>query len=348
MLAARHGETIQLVALRHAALLSAPAGAIVVDGDIARPDLGLAPRTYDALRRMTTAVLHCAAVTRFSVDRTAAARVNVDGTRHVLAFASEAPRLRRFGHVSTAFVAGRRTGAIGEDELEHDAGFVNAYEWSKYEAERLVRATDLPWAVYRVSTMIGRAATGQVRQWSAVHQAIRFYYHGLAPMLAGRPETPVDVIPDEFAAGALVYLFDAFEPRRTYHLCAGSANALPLAELLALTTEALNAARPAWRSRAIEAPAIVDGATFELFGRSARETGNQTFTQVYEAMRHFVPQLLYPKEFDQYRATRALGGTGIAAPPVASYLPRIVDYCLRTAWGSRDPARGPEKVAAGR
>ena len=49
-------------------------------------------------------------------------------------------------HVSTAYVAGRRTGEIGEDDLSDRFGFENDYERTRYEAERLVRfaATDLP------------------------------------------------------------------------------------------------------------------------------------------------------------------------------------------------------------
>lgn len=43
--------------------------------------------------------------------------------------------------MSTAFVAGaRRTGVAYEDELDDGAGFENAYEQSKYEAELLVHA----------------------------------------------------------------------------------------------------------------------------------------------------------------------------------------------------------------
>lgn len=317
------------------ATVSADAGEVLC-GDIRLPNLGLPLHDYERLRYSITAVLHCAAVTRFSVARDEAHAVNVEGTRNVLKFAAAAPRLERFGYVSTTFVAGCRTGVIAEDELVHGEGFVNAYEWSKYEAEQLVRASDLPWATYRLSTLVGEGATGRVTGWNALHKAFELYYLGLAPLLPGRPETPVDLVPDEFATGALHALFfHHFQPGATYHLCAGAGKTLPLADLLALVADSLNASRPAWRARAIAPPALVDWYTFDLLGRSAREVGNATFVQVFEAMRHFVPQLLYPKTFDCTAASRALQGTGITAPPLESYLRRVVEYCVATSWDRR-------------
>src|SRR6185312_6951808 len=106
-----------------------------VHGDIA---LGI-PRIPDV-----DAVLHGAASTAFGLPLAEARRTNVEATRNVLELASAVPGLTKLGYISTAFVAGRRTGRILESELQHDAGFVNSYEQSKYEAELLVRASDLP------------------------------------------------------------------------------------------------------------------------------------------------------------------------------------------------------------
>jgi long-chain acyl-CoA synthetase len=353
LLLARSGPADRFVALLHAGgarrpgrgggrLPSFPSSPRleVCAGDVAAADLGLSPERYRSLRRRVTAVLHGAAVTRFSVDRATAQATNVEGTRHVLQFAAGAPRLRRFAALSTVFVAGRRSGPVYEHELQHDAGFVNEYERSKYEAERLVRGTDLPWSVYRLSTVVGDAATGRVRQWNAIHQAIALYYLGLAPMVPACAGAPVDLIPDGFAAAAVAHLFGHAAPGQTYHLCAGAGKSLTLAELLDATAQAFGEAAPAWKARAVEPPALVDGATFELFGRAAHEAGNRTFIQVFEAMRCFAPQLLYPKQFDCAAAGAALDGPGLAAPPLETYVRRVVRYCVRTSWGRRDRAAG--------
>src|SRR5262249_54007370 len=85
----------------------------------------------------------------------------------------------------------------------------------------------------------------------------------------------------------------------------------------------------------------VDGATFDLFGRSAREAGNRTFVQVFAAMSCFVPQLLYPKTFDCSGAAQALEGSGVSAPALGSYFGRVVRYCVQTSWGKRPASSEP-------
>jgi long-chain acyl-CoA synthetase len=98
-------------------------------GDVLEPDsLGMASDVAAFVRSHVTTIIHAAALTRFDAPLDAVRRINVDGTRHVLAFASSCPRLRGICALSTIYVAGRRTGRVLESELEHDCGFVNPYE----------------------------------------------------------------------------------------------------------------------------------------------------------------------------------------------------------------------------
>ena len=43
-------------------------------------------------------------------------------------------------HTSTCYVAGYRTGRVYEDECDEGQDFRNSYEWSKCQAEKIVRA----------------------------------------------------------------------------------------------------------------------------------------------------------------------------------------------------------------
>ncbi|MEU2563349.1 SDR family oxidoreductase [Streptomyces longispororuber] len=121
-----------------------------VSGDIERPGLGLSAadraRTLDGLRE----VWHSAALLNFMDAPAPLHRANVRGTRHVLDLLEAAPAAE-LRHISTAYVAGRRsTGHVLEDDLSEDSGFMSRYEESKYTAERLLRA----W-----SAATGRAVT---------------------------------------------------------------------------------------------------------------------------------------------------------------------------------------------
>ncbi|MBI4410798.1 MAG: SDR family oxidoreductase, partial [Gemmatimonadetes bacterium] len=150
----------------------------LVRGDVTAPGLGLSRAARSLLRNRVTTVLHLAADTTFSRPLEEARRVNTEGTARVLELAAECVSTPRVLFVSTAFVAGRRTGRVPEAENGAEPGFVNAYEQSKYEAEQLVRACGLPWLILRPSMIVCDARTGVVRQFNAVHRALRLYYHG--------------------------------------------------------------------------------------------------------------------------------------------------------------------------
>ena len=104
-------------------------------GDITEPNLGLSPADLETARAESTIVFHLAAIYHLAVARDLALRVNVDGTRNVNEFARSLPRLRHYHYVSTCYVAGRRSGRILENELQHEAGFRNYYEETKHLAE---------------------------------------------------------------------------------------------------------------------------------------------------------------------------------------------------------------------
>src|SRR5947207_6953867 len=103
----------------------------IIEGDITKPDLGMNADDAASVRYETTDVFHLAAVYDLAVDRETAMRVNLEGTRNVNEFVKTLKDLRRYNYVSTCYVAGKRTGPIGEDQLKHNEGFRNFYEESK-------------------------------------------------------------------------------------------------------------------------------------------------------------------------------------------------------------------------
>ena len=296
-----------------------------VIGDVTRPGLGLHADARRWLAGEVTAVLHLAADTTFSRPLPEARMVNTEGTRNLLELAAEWPAMRRLAYVSTAFVAGRRTGTIPESVGEDlGAGWVNAYEQSKAEAERLVRAESPDWVVLRPSTVVCDSAGGAVSQQNAVHRALRLYYGGLASMMPCAEGSALDVVPADYVADAIAAL--ALRPElagETLHLCAG-AGAMPLVELLDETYTQWARAE-AWRRRAIARPALTDLETYSLFERAVEETGDARLRRVTQSLSHFIPQLALPKRFD---TTRSGAFLGYGAPPVRAYWGRMVARLL--------------------
>ncbi|MEJ7653047.1 MAG: SDR family oxidoreductase [Chloroflexia bacterium] len=229
----------------------------VLHGDVARERLGLDRTEYDALKHTLTHVIHSAATTRFDLPLETARSVNVEGTRRVLALAEAAPRLEATAFLSTAYVAGRRTGVVGERERAHVCGFVNTYEQSKYEAELLIEGASgrVPIAVYRLSTVLGDSATGAVRHYTAPHHALRMMHLGLVSMLPGSDEYPVDLIGADYTARVLYSLFtEHFEAGGRFHITSPEGKCYTLGEIVEETYRLLAEHDPEWAARRYPQP----------------------------------------------------------------------------------------------
>ena len=108
---------------------------VLVEGDITQPNLGISDEDLETIHFETTDVYHFAAAYDLAVSKQAAYDVNLDGTKNVNNFAASVKHLRRYNYISTCYVAGKREGVILENDLEHNAGFRNFYEETKYLAE---------------------------------------------------------------------------------------------------------------------------------------------------------------------------------------------------------------------
>ena len=198
----------------------------VLRGDVAFPGLGLDAVAWEDLAQRVTHIIHSAADIRLSLTADEIRKVNVQGTRNVLALARQAQRLHefaRFAHVSTAYVAGNREGPISEDSLSNALGFANAYELSKYEAEIVVKEAkeELPVSVFRPGLIVGDSNTGEIRTFNTLYYPLRLYLTGKLKVLLARPTIPVNLIPVDYVADAIVRL--TFDPRaqgKNFHITA--------------------------------------------------------------------------------------------------------------------------------
>jgi long-chain acyl-CoA synthetase len=303
---------------------SSDARIIPVSGDLCADALGIAADECAAIRREITAIVHLAANTTFSTPLDRARAVNTTGTMRLLELAHDCVNPVHVAHVSTAFVAGRRTGVIEETFGVPTPGFVNAYEQSKHEAEELVRARAASWMILRSSTVVCDDAGGRVTQLNAVHRALRLFHDGLVAMMPGVAGSTVDAVTTSFVAEAIARLALRDDASgQVVHLCAGD-GALPLGELLDITYERW-AADPLWRRRSIARPALTDLATYGLFERTIEDVGDPSLKRLTRALSHFVPQLALPKLFETSNAERLLG---YGAPPVRDFWLPMLDHLL--------------------
>ena len=211
----------------------------LLDGDLSDgPGLygRLAPPDRRALAEADGGLWHFAASTNLHPltpdDEARVRRVNLDGTAALLRLLAGSDRPGPLYHLSTAYVCGLRDGVIREHELEPRA-FRNAYEASKWEAERLVRdALDgggLAGAVFRPSLVVGHppaAPTGANRRTPGgiANVLAAAFRHAALRRRAVRLRTSLDVgvnaVSLDWVTRALLALAPLADGRRTYHLTA--------------------------------------------------------------------------------------------------------------------------------
>ena len=290
--------------------------ATVLPGDVTAPDLGLGAR-YDAVAERITMACHLAAVYDLSVPRDVGWRVNVEGTRHVLDLLAQSPHLARFGYVSTAYVSGRRTGTLYEDELVHNAGFKNFYEETKYHAEVLVqeRMDEIPTMIFRPGIVVGDSRTGETDKFDGpyfVLRALRRLPRYSLMTRIGAGTEPVNLVPVDFVIAALTHLLDQD---------AHTGTVFHLTDPAPLTTQAILELFSDLLGKQVAYVSVPPGVA-----RALMSTG-------VGRMLGIAPELVdyfdHPSRYDNRNTQAALDGTGITCPSLPDYAPKMVEYMQR-------------------
>jgi thioester reductase-like protein len=291
----------------------------LVAGDIRQPDLGL--RDGARLRRETTAIFHLAAVYDLAVTRELAMDVNVQGTRHVLDFASSCPRLERFHHVSTCYVSGTHRGVFREQDLDRGQGFLNWYEESKFLAEVDVQShmlQGLPATIYRPAIVVGDSATGATQKYDGPYYVIQWLLRQPAVAIlptTGKPSRHYsNFVPSDYVVRAMAYLAAAADSRgQVYQLCDPEPPT---------TDEVIRILAHATGRRIMRVPlpaGVASGALRWVPG-------------AYRLMKippEAVDYFAHPGRHTCENATIALAASGIRCPRFAEYASRLVDFVRR-------------------
>ena len=183
----------------------------ILNGDITKPDLGVAADKLERARQETSTIFHLAAIYDLAVAQDVAATVNVEGTMNMNQFAKSVQSLRRYHYVSTCYVAGKRQGLIKETELHHESGFRNHYEQTKYLAEISVDTlkSDLPVTIHRPAVVCGDSRTGETAKYDGIYYLIHYLRKwpvGLTLLNIGNPRVSLNLVPVDYVIESMVAL----------------------------------------------------------------------------------------------------------------------------------------------
>jgi thioester reductase-like protein len=287
----------------------------ILVGDIGERRLGLAESDYDRLVGEMTSAHHLAAIYNLAVPLEVAQRVNVDGTGNVVELCARAEKLERLNYVSTAYVAGMRTGTVYEHELVMGQDFKNHYESTKFQAEVWVREylDKVPTTIYRPAIVVGDSQTGETQKFDGPYYILRtFQRMGGAPLAQfGRAEAPFNVVPVDFIVDAITAVAkDGSAVGETLHLV--DPEPVTAAELFRALAREYTKREPKMRVP----PKLVEnslrmGAVSKAF---------------YGAPRESIQYLNHAVRFDTRRATDLLGRHGVRCPRFDEYVGPVVEF----------------------
>ncbi|HEX3014600.1 MAG TPA: SDR family oxidoreductase, partial [Methanobacterium sp.] len=213
----------------------------VLNGDITKTELGIEKQEYNNLIQIVTHVIHTAADWKLKSSLEELQKINVQGTENMLKLAQlvhEDHGLERFSHVSTAYVAGGKTGVVPEDSLTSEYGFLSNYEKTKFKSEVHVRESEFDVSIFRPSMIVGESSTGYIKTFNTVYVPLRLYLSGKLKIIPVSRSMKINLVPVDYVADAVVKLtFDQRAVNKTFHLTAPAESLPTLEELMEFVKE---------------------------------------------------------------------------------------------------------------
>ena len=332
-------------ALENVGVVYDPSRHIAVEGDIEQPGFGIAEDLAERIASKTNYVLHMAAMVSFLQSYDELKQINVGGTQNAVSFAQRChdtnQHFVRFGHVGTAYVAGRRSGRVSEDDLTDIHGFKNDYERTKFEAEQSVRENWalLPTTIFRPSIIIGPAETSRmpvdVDAGQTLQPSLKLLLSGDYKYAPLNPDCSMDFIPVDDVARAIAGLLEtASGPSRAFHLVSGGKYPYTLETYKNIVND---------EYEHLAAPVrFVDPKAYDRHIQPALDRENPRFAQIVSLFdRAYKPYLMENPVFDDVQTQHALNRAGVALSDPAVAFRNI----LRRAARASASANGNRQVA---
>ena len=195
-------------------------------GDLTSECFGLSDDDYHDLVDTTDSLIHCAASLNRKSEKQCL-NVNLRGTLEVIQLARRAQNrhgLRRYSHVSTVAVAGKRKDEIVTEDT--------AIDWARSDYDPYARTkkfcecmagqllADVPRTIFRPAIVLGDSRRPETSQFDMVQA-----FHVLAqmPVLPLRPHDKIDIVPADYASKAIVAIHQKADPAHgIYHLSSGA------------------------------------------------------------------------------------------------------------------------------
>jgi thioester reductase-like protein len=273
----------------------------VFRGDLTSERFGLPSDDYDRLVHTTDSVIHCAASLNRKSEKSCL-NVNLRGTLEVIKLGMQVDHyhgLRRFSHVSTVAVAGKRQDEVvtEDNSIDWNRSDYDPYARTKKFCEHMIRQLlpAVPKIIFRPSIVLGDSRRAETTQFDMVRAFV--FLAGL-PVLPLRSRDRVDVVNVDFVADAIATLHAKERTQYdTYHLSSGRES-----QTFRQLTESLAAAQD--KRGPIYLPFLEKpfSGTVNLLSHRKNAIGHGA-----ALMKVFMPYLTFNTVFDNARVVSELG-----------------------------------------
>lgn len=307
---------------------------IVIEGDICSEGLGVSAEDSRWISENCVETIHNAAILRFDAASRADEpfRTNLDGTETVLKFARE-HNIPDFHYVSTAYVCGKTSSRVMEDQLDQGQQLRNDYEQSKFDAEKLVQAATgfRNVTIFRPAVIIGDSETGYTSTYHGL-----FLYLRLISMLVPHQQTnadgkhltpirlpmhgdePRNLVTVDWVSAVIAHVVCTPEAHgRTYHL----------------TPERCSSAREVIDSCC----SYFNSSGVEYVGPDAKPEANDEFSKaIFENTKIYESYETSDPEFDRTNVQKWAGH--LPCPPIdEAMIHRFIEFGESNRWGKTRP-----------
>ena len=301
-----------------------------VRGDVGSKQLGMSDDDWEWVSKSTNYILHAAALTDWGANIKDATKVNVFGVKEVISLAySCRPNLKKFIHISSAYVSGSRVGNISPNDINVIEHACDNYQISKIQGENLVRRewSKLPITIVRPGAVVGNSNSGRTPTYKTFYYPLQMLYNGLPLVLPVKKHGNTEAVPSDWAAKVMLQMMlDESTNGDCYHLTNGS-QVLTNSEIKKIVYKAFNdlGENP---KRSWYIPYVVYDLVASRLIKS-RVPNGESLDEKVRLYRHY---MTYRRLFDNTTTLEFTDKKDISLPGFRDYLHVLMDYAIQDKW----------------
>jgi len=272
-------------------------------GDLCAQDLGFDEATRARVVSSCDSILHVAASLNRRSEKVCM-NTNLRGTLSMIKLAKQIEArsgLRRFSHVSTVAVAGKRDREVVHEDtaVDWERSDYDPYARTKKFAEHMVRELlpDVPLTFMRPSIVMGDSRKPETSQFDMVRA---FCVLADLPMVPMRPDGRLDIVNADWVGHAIAKIHVKEKPaHRIYHLSSGLSSKTAI-EIAAATVAGSGKKPPRFL------PSL-EPTFFKLVDQAMGLPRGNPIAGVATLLKVFLPYITYDTVFDNARAVAEVG-----------------------------------------